>query len=65
MLTPTIDQGESTQNKADERGKQRAENDESSHSELLTLMREMKNKMKERDEQLREELRWRDTLMEE
>ena len=42
------------------RGKRRAEVQESSNSELLSLLTEMKKEMRRRDEQLRDELRWRD-----
>ena len=42
------------------RGKQRAEAEESSSFELLVLMKEMRKEMRRRDEQLKEELRWRD-----
>ena len=38
----------------------RTEAEESCSSELLVLMKEMREEMKIRDEQLREELRWRD-----
>ena len=37
-----------------------AETESSSNSELLALLEEMKEEMKERDEQIREELRWRE-----
>ena len=42
------------------RGKQRAKAKESSSSELLVLMKEMREEMRIRDEQLKEEMRWRD-----
>ena len=42
------------------RGKERAEAKESSSSELLVLMKEMREEMRIKDEQLREELRLRD-----
>ena len=65
MLTPTTNQGTPTQTGAEERGKQRAATEESNTSKLLVLLNEMKEKMKERDEKLREELRWRDIHVEE
>ena len=48
MVSPTIDQGESAQIRVEERGKQRAETKESSNSELLALLKEMKEEMRER-----------------
>ena len=42
------------------RGKQRAEVEESNSFELLVLIKEMREEMKIRDKQLREEMRWRD-----
>ena len=47
-----------TQNRA-ERGKRRAKKQESSNSELFSLLIEIREEMKMRDEQLKEELRWR------
>ena len=64
MLSPNTDQGTSTQTRAKERGKQRAGIKESSTSKLLVILKEMKEEMRERDGQLREELRWRDTHLE-
>ena len=42
------------------RGKQRAKAKEISSSEMLVLMKEMREEMRIRDEQLKEEMRWRD-----
>ena len=61
MLTPTIDQGALAQTGVEEKEKQRAAIEESNTSELLVLLKEMK----ERDEQLKEKLRWRDIHVEE
>ena len=46
--------------KTENKGKKRAEAEDSSSFELLVLMKEMREEMRIRDEQLREELRWRD-----
>ena len=45
--------------------KKRATTKESSNSELLAMLKEMKEEMKERDEHIRGELRWRDEHLEE
>ena len=58
MLSPTVEEAALAQLRFDARGKQRAEAKESSNSKLLNLMRG-------RDEQLKEELRWRDNHQEE
>ena len=42
------------------RGKRRATSEESSNHELLILLKEVRNEMGGRDDQLKEELRWRD-----
>ena len=60
MLSPTIEEAELTHIRAENRGKQRVEVEESINSELLILLKEMKAEIKERDEQNKEELRWRD-----
>ena len=49
VLTPTADQGTPTQTRAEEIGKQRAANEETSTSKLPVSL----NEMKERDEKLR------------
>ena len=64
MLPPTADQGTSAPTRAKGRGQQRAKIEESSTSELLSLLKEMKSEMKEGDEQIRKELRWRDNHLE-
>ena len=46
--------------RTENRGKQRAEAEESSRFELLVLIKEKKEEMRIRVEHLREELRWRD-----
>ena len=80
MLSPTISQRILAQTKAENeessgaaqlaaqeqrrKGKKRAETEESNTSKLLNLLMEMKAEMKERDEQIREELRWSDNHLE-
>ena len=64
MLPPTADQGTSPPTRAKGRGTQRAKIEEISTSELLSLLKEMKSEMKEGDEQIRKELRWRDNHLE-
>ena len=59
MLSPNVDQGTLALTRAKERGKQRAENKESSASKLLILLKEMKEEMRKM-----EELRWRDNHLE-
>ena len=44
--------------------KNRATIEASSNSKLLTLLKEMKEEMRKRHEQIREELRWRDNHLE-
>ena len=39
------------------KGKRKATNEESSNSKLLTLLKEINEEMRERDEQIKEELR--------
>ena len=41
-------------------GKKRATTEESINSELLAMLKEMNEEIKERDEKIKEELRWRD-----
>ena len=60
MLSPNAKEIVSAQDKA-ERGKRIEEELESSNSELLSLLTKVREKLKRRDEQLNEELRWRDT----
>ena len=60
VLSPTIDQGTSAPNRVEERRKQKEETEERSTSELLLLLKEKGKEMRGKDEQLREELRWRD-----
>ena len=55
VLSPSIEEKVPTQNRV-ERGKEQ----ESNNSELFSLLTEMREEMKRRDEQLQEELRWRD-----
>ena len=57
MLFPTADQRTPAPTKVEERGKQRAATEESSTFELLSLLKEMKAEMRERDEKIRERLR--------
>ena len=60
MISPAAHQGTPAPTRAEERGKQRATTEESNIFELLSLLKEMKAEMRERDKQIREELRWRD-----
>ena len=46
------------------KGKMRAPTENSSNSELLAMLKEIKEELKERDEKIREELRWRDNYLE-
>ena len=46
------------------KGKMRATTEESSNSELLAMLKDIKEELKERDEKIREELRWRDNFLE-
>ena len=50
MLSPTADRRTPALTRAKGRGKQKAETEKSSASELLSLLKEMKAEMKERDE---------------
>ena len=59
MLSPKVKETVPVHNRA-ERGERRAEEQESSNSELFSLLTEMREEMKRRDEKFREELRWRD-----
>ena len=65
MLSPTIDKATPAPARAKERGKRRAEVEERSTNELLSLLKEMKNEIRGRDEKLKEELRWRDNHFDE
>ena len=61
MLFPTtVEETSAPPIKTKNKGKQRAEAEESNNFELLILMKKMREEMRIRDEQLREELRWRD-----
>ena len=62
MLSPRAEEIVYAHNKA-ERGKKRAEDQESSNSELFSLLIEMSEEMKKRDEQFKEEQRWRDEIL--
>ena len=42
----------------------RATSEDSSNSKLLSMLKEIKEEIRERDEQIREELRWRDNHLE-
>ena len=46
------------------RGKMRATTEDSNNSELPAMLKEMKEQLKERDEKIREELRWRYNYLE-
>ena len=60
MLSPIADQGTPIPTRVEERGKHKATPKESSTSKRLSLLKEIKEEMGERDEQMREELRLRD-----
>ena len=59
MLSPSVEETMPTQNRV-ERYKRRVEEQESSNSDLFSPLTEMREEMKRRDEQLKEELRLRD-----
>ena len=65
VLSPNADEAAPAQIRAKKKGKQRAETEDTSTFELLILMQEMRYKMRGRDEQLREELKWRDNHLDE
>ena len=65
MLYPTTEEVAPTQIRAENRGKQITEAEKSNNSELLKLIKEMRDEMRGRDEQLWEELRWRDNHLDE
>ena len=46
------------------KGKRRATTEDNSNSELLAMLKEMKEELKEREEKIREELMWRDNYLE-
>ena len=62
MLSPRAEETMHAQNIA-ERRKRRAEEQESSNSELFSLLTAMREEMKRRNELFKEELRWRDEIM--
>ena len=60
MLSLTTEKATLAPVRAESGGKQKAQAKGRKNYELLILLKEMKNEMKRNDEQLREELRWRD-----
>ena len=58
VLSSSAEEAVITQNKA-KNGKRRAEEQESRNSKLFSLLTEMREEMKMRDERFKEELRWR------
>ena len=46
-----------------ERGQKRAEKQESNTTKLLSLLTKMREDMKRREDQFKEELRWRDKIL--
>ena len=50
VLIPTEDQGTPTLTRVEERGKQKVSTKESNTSELLSLLKETKGEMRDRDE---------------
>ena len=65
VLSPTIEEAALAPIRAEEKGKRRVEAKENYNTEMLSLLKEMREELKQRDEQLKEELRWRDTHIEE
>ena len=65
VLSPTTKEAAPAPIRAGKRGKRRAKEQESCNIELLSLLKKMREEMKQRDEQLKEEVRWRDTHFEE
>ena len=65
MVSPTIGQETLAPRRTENRGKQRAENEKINNSKLLSLLQEIRDGIKGRDEQLREEVRWRDNHQDE
>ena len=63
MLSPKAEEDTIPAQSRAERGSRTAEGQESSTTTLFSLMTEMREEMKRRDEQFREELRWRDETM--
>ena len=63
MLSPRAEEDTTPAQSRAERGSRTAEGQESSTSGLFSLLTEMREEMKMRDEQFREELRWRDEAM--
>ena len=64
MISPTTDQATPIPARVEERGKQITETEANSNSELLTLLKEIKEERRERDGQVRGELKWRDNHLE-
>ena len=60
MISPTTEDAALAQIISEKRGKQRDEVEESSNSELLILLKEMKAEIREIYEKTREELWWKD-----
>ena len=58
MLSPNAKETIPALVRVEERGKRRAKQ-ESNNSKLLSLLIKMRDEMRRRDEQFREELRWR------
>ena len=46
------------------KGKRRPTTEDSSNFELLAMLKDMTEELKERDEKIREKLRWRDNYLE-
>ena len=57
MLSPTTEEATYAQIRDETRGKQRTEVEESCKSELILLLKEIRDEMRDKDEQLREEIR--------
>ena len=65
MLSPTTDEATKAPIRGEERRKRKVEVEERNTAKLLFVLKEMKDEMRERDEHLREVLRWRDNHLDE
>ena len=63
MLSPKAEEDTIPTQSITERGSRTSEGQESSTVAMFSLLIEMREEMKRRDEQFREELRWRDEAM--
>ena len=63
MLSPKAEEDTIPTQSRVERGSRTTEGKESSTSALFSLLTEMREEMKRRDEKFKEELRWRDEVI--